>query len=297
MLDSYDISTANLAKDDLSDVIINISPKDTPVLTMFGTTGASQVFHEWTEKDTSYNGEANAKVEGFSYEVEDFDLAERIGNYCQIMGRGYQATDTSEVIGNYGGENLAVAMVEAHEKLAKDMEYALLNNASRSAGSKTTARQTGGLPYWVVTNVLSNSGTDRLFSETILADAQEDIWDQGGDAGDCVLSGGQKRKMSSWFSGVTRYITMDEASYKQKVEVFESEFGILRFTIDRYIGNAEVYVLDRNRFKIAWLRKFKELTLPKSSDAEKRYVVGEWAFEAQAEQSSARITDLALTVS
>ena len=50
-------------REDLSDVIYNISPTDTPFMSSIGKTKATAVYHEW-QTDSLAAAAANAAVEG-----------------------------------------------------------------------------------------------------------------------------------------------------------------------------------------------------------------------------------------
>ena len=56
-------------REDLSDVIYNIAPSDTPVLTAIGSTSADSTKHEWQTDDLA-KAKENAQVEGFEAEIE-----------------------------------------------------------------------------------------------------------------------------------------------------------------------------------------------------------------------------------
>ena len=66
MLRTYDVATN---KEDLSDIVTNISPEDTPVLTMLGSTKAKNTLHE-TQKDALAAAGENAQLEGVDFTDE-----------------------------------------------------------------------------------------------------------------------------------------------------------------------------------------------------------------------------------
>jgi len=59
-------------------------------------------------------------------------------------------------------------MTKAMKEIARDVEKAIIENSSSVAGSASVARQMGGIPAFVTTNVLANGGTPRALTESLL---------------------------------------------------------------------------------------------------------------------------------
>lgn len=283
-------------KEDLNPVITNIAPSETPLYSAIGATSATATYHEWLEDDLG-DAASNAKAEGFTYATTKPGTRERLGNYTQIMSRGYEVTDTQESVQKTGlTSEMAYQMAKCAKLVAKDCEKAIMEQSTRSAGDNTqsspTARNMGGIPYWVTTNVLDNSAVARDFTPDLLNDALEDCYDVGGSPSIAVMGGTLKRTMSGWNGGAMKTIDADTSKITQKIDVYESDFGMLKVLLDRYTPSGKVYVLDPGLWKKATLRPFKNLDLPKTTDSIKKVIVGEWTLEARAEQANAIIADL-----
>ena len=87
------------AREDLSDVIYNISPTDTPIMSSIGKTKATGVYHEWQTDSLAASTTANALVEGADATSATLSPSTRIGNYTQIVGKTVQVSGTLEEIG------------------------------------------------------------------------------------------------------------------------------------------------------------------------------------------------------
>ena len=61
---AYDRYTAVGAREDLTDVIYDISPTDTPIMSSIGKTKATSVYHEWQTDSLAAATTSNALVEG-----------------------------------------------------------------------------------------------------------------------------------------------------------------------------------------------------------------------------------------
>ena len=258
---------------------------------------------EWLEDDLGGNPAANKKKEGFEYAVTDPGTRTRLGNYTQIMSRGYGVTDTQEVVQKHGlSSEIAYHMANAMKLIALDVEYAYLNNANRVAGDADTEREMGGFPYWISTNVKSNEpitpGTHvpRDLTFDLIGEALEDTWKEGANPTTMIVSPRTKRiigKLTA--SQATKNMDADETRLKERIDVIETDFGTLKIVVDRWMANGKAYIIDPSLWKTAYLRPFKTLDLPKTGDAIKKVIVGELTIEARAEQANAAIIDLLAT--
>jgi hypothetical protein len=283
-------------RDDISDLITNISPKDTPFYSACGRDKATATSHEWLE-DTLRSPGANKKVEGFEFTVDDPVPRARLGNYTQIFSVGYGVTATQEVVLKYGVKSeIGYQMRKAMKEIALDVEYAIMTQSAKAAGNATsTARQFGGVPFFITTNALlgASSGTGP-FTEDLLNSGLQLCWAKGGSPGRVYLSGGQKRVVSSWSGDGDKYLDQNSKKLINSISVYESDFGIVSFVPHRMMDDGSVYVIDQSFWKVAYLRSMKTENLPKTGDSHKKVVVGELTLEARAEQANAKITALSV---
>ena len=280
-------------KEDVSEIITNIAPDDTPLYTRLSRTKATQVTHEWLE-DTLGEADTNKHVEGYTYETMAVEPRMRLSNYTQIMHRGIHVTDTQEVVLKYGlRSEIAYQMAKKMKELAFDCEQALLTQDTKVLGSMTIERQFGGLPYWIVTNVLSNGGTPRALTFDLINNALEQTWNLGGKPSILLVSPRNKRVISSFTAGNTKYMDGNKTrKISQVISVLETDFGVLQCITDRFMPNDAVYGLSPEYMKRAFLRPFKTFELPKINDMGRRAVNGEWTLEMRAEKAHFKIEDL-----
>ena len=284
-------------KEDISDLITNIAPYDTPIYSMIGKTTATATYHEWLQDDLGGSAGANKKIEGFEYTVTDPGVRARLGNYTQIMSRGYGVTDTQEVVQKHGvSSEIAYQMAKAMKLIALDVEYAYMNNASKVAGNATTAREMGGIPYWVTTNVFDNNNTPRDLTFDMIGAALQAVWEDGGNPGTMVVSPMTKRIIGKMTNGATKFLDADESKLKERIDVIETDFGTLKIVVDRWYADGSVLIIDPSLWKTAYLRPFKTLDLPNTGDMIKKVIVGEMTIEARAEEANAIISDLNATL-
>jgi len=281
-------------KEDISDVITNISPDKTPLFSRIGRTKATQTIHEWLE-DSLGEAEDNAQPEGYTYFTVNGEPRVRLNNYTQIMHRGIQVTDTQEAVLHHGVQSeLAYQMQKKMKELAFDCEKALIEQDTKFLGTSINdVRRFGGLPYWIITNVLSNGGTPRALTFDLINNALEQVWLCGGKPTILLVSPRNKRVISTFTAGNTKYMDGNQTTkLKQVISVLETDFGTVQCLVDIFMPNDIMYGLSPEYIKKAFLRNFKTGDMPKISDMGRRIVNGEWTLEMRAEKAHFKIEDL-----
>lgn len=279
---------------DLTNMITNISPSDTPILSHIGRGGkATQVLHNWEEDDLPKPVD-NAQVEGAAFSVEDPGETTIKDNVCQIFRKGFGVTDTNLAIKRYNMSNkLAYEMQKAMKVISMDVERAILRNTKKVLGNKATARKMAGLPYFIASNKMGNSGTPRDMTYSLLNDALEQVYKQGGDPDIICASPRNKRILSTLLPLSTERSQKSESKkLVATIDVFEGDFGIQRVLTDRWMPDTDVYILSSEYLGVSYLRPFERKELPKDKDATEQVIIGELTLEVRAEKASARITDL-----
>lgn len=292
---SLNTYTAVGNKEDLSDIIKNIAPTDTPLYSGFGSSKATGTYHEWVEETLASPG-ANKAVEGADLSATAPAHRTRKGNYTQIFTKTYGVTGSQEAVLKAGIKSeIGRAMVLAMKEIANDVEYAYVNNSAAVAGNATTARELGGISALVTTNVNDNAAVGRALTEALFNDTIEAIWANGGKPNIAVMSGKNKRNISSKFAGVPTLATNIDASKKAiaaGVSVYMSDFGEIKLVASTKMPNTDIFILQQDMFNNAILRPFKQKDLPVAGDRIEKAIVGELTLECLAEKSSGILTDL-----
>ena len=284
---------AQANKEDLSDVITNISPYDTPLYSLFGKAKASSTVHEWPEEELR-NPKDNAAVEGADYSFDDAHAPVRKQNYTQIFVQGYSVSKTQEAVDKPGQKsNLARSLVLAMRELGTDIEYAYINNTAAVAGNATTARKTGGVQAQIVTNVLDNGGTARQLTEELFNDGMQAAWDAGGRPDTAVVCGKHKRVISGFAANSNRMIDAKDKELVLTVDIYQGDFGRVAIIADRWMPTDRLFILEKERWKTAYLRPPKKEKAPEGmADKVSGVVVAELCLEGRAEKANAIIKDL-----
>ena len=281
-------------KEDVSDIITNISPYDTPIYSRIGKTKASQVIHEWLEDELG-GANVNQQPEGYTYFTVEPNPRTRLSNYTQIMHRGIQVTDTQEAVLHYAiRSEMAYQMTKALKELAFDCEQAIITQNSPTLGSMTppVPREFGGLPYWIITHV-DTAAAPRPLTFDLINNSLEGVWVDGGKPSILLVSPRNKRVISTFTAGSTKYMDSNKThKLTQMISVLETDFGTLQCMTDRFMPNDVVYGLSPEYIKKAFLRNFKTGDIPKINDMGRKMVNGEWTLEMRAEKAHFKIEDL-----
>ena len=301
-------------REDLSNIITNIAPEETPYMSNIGRESISNSLFEF-QSDTLAAAAANKQIEGD--DVASFDAVTatvRLQNYAQISRKTIILSATEEVVNKAGRRSeLAYQIAKRSAELKRDQEFTMLNGAVAAAGSTSTARGTASLGAWVKTNVdmqtngvnpsyttlPSSARTDgnvRTFTETILKNVIQQVWAAGGTP-KILMTGPVNKQRVSGFSGIasSRFnINGGEkpATLIGAVDVYVSDFGNVSVIANRFQRERDAWVLDPEYAKMVVLRPYQQVELAKTGDAEKRMLLVEWGHKVLAENAHGLAADL-----
>jgi len=303
------------AREDLSDVIYNISPTDTPIMSSIGKTKATGVYHEWQTDSLAASTTANALVEGADASAADLSPTTRIGNYTQIVGKTIQVSGTLEAVDKAGRKSeKAYQLAKASAEIKRDIETIITANQGQAVGtSNSTARKMGSLLSYIKTNTSKNGtsvtgvdpttigvstrtdGTVRTFTETILKDVISKVFVSGGTPSALFVSPALKQVVSG-FAGLAaqRYQvpTSGQATILAGADLYQSDFGVLQIVPNRFMRTRDALVLDPEYAALAYLRPFQTNELAKAGDSDKTQILAELTLEVRNEAAHGGAFDL-----
>lgn len=288
--------TDGSVKESVLNLISVINPDETRLLNMLPRTKAAGPVHQWLKQDISAVDSANAgNVEGAAFGTATTTDPVRLTNYTQIFKRVWGVTGTQKAAQHYAKDAKARAMDEAMRVLGNDMEFALVRGTTAAAGTTSTARTMKGVKSFITTN--TTAGAAAAFTQTMLDNALQQAYDQGGAIDTILVGGAIKRKIDAFTAGNTRNVEAGDKRLTSAVNVYESSFGIVKVFLHRYVTfsgdtNSDVLLLDSKRWGIAVLRDPKNVDSAVVGDSETGAFIGELTLEARNEKSSAKITNV-----
>lgn len=246
-------------REDLSDLIANISPTETPILTAAEWTTATATIHQWVEDELANRADNHAQ-EGADVVASAVTSGTQLSNNTQISRKDYGVSGTSEVVSKAGRDSeINYGRAKAMREIKRDIDFVLAGGPADvtsgtpdvyhsfhkvSANSNVSPR-TAPLQSWVQNASRGTSGTApgtfdgadtdalgtrRAFSQALLDDVIEDCWDAGANPSLLVM-GAPARKDFATFDGVnsgantTRTDRADRTVYGT-VDLYVSSFGI-----------------------------------------------------------------------
>ena len=302
-------------REDLSDIIYNIAPTDTPFMSTVGKTKATAVYHEW-QTDSLAAAATNAAVEGADASTATLSPTTRGGNRTQISQKTVGVTGTLQAVDKAGRKSeLAYQLSKASSEIKRDMEFTLLNNTVQSNGSAgSTARVLGGLQTWLSSNgdfgsggsagssgtTARTNGTNRTFTETELKTVIKEVFESGGSPKILMVTPAHKQTVSA-FAGIAaqRYMAPSDAptTIIGAADIYLSDFGSVsvvpnRFMLSGNSANEVAFVLDPEYAAVAYLRPFQTIELAKNGDSDRTQLLVEYTLEVKNEAAHGIIADL-----
>jgi hypothetical protein len=302
-------------REDLTDIIYDISPTETPFMSSIGKTKATAVYHEWQTDSLAAATTANAAVEGADATSATLSPTVRLGNYTQIIQKTVQVSGTLDAVNKAGRKSeKAYQLAKASAEIKRDLETILLANQGRSAGTSTTARKLGSLLSWIKTNSDVGSGgadpatigvstrtdgTQRTFTETLLKTVVAEVYSSGGSPKILMVGASGKQKVSS-FAGIAAQRYMAPSNTPTTIvgaaDVYMSDFGTMQVIPNRFMRTREALVLDPEYAALAYLRPFQTNDLAKTGDSENTQLLAEVTLEVKNEAAHGIIADLDMSL-
>ncbi len=147
-------------REDLSDIIYNISPTDTPFMSGIGKEKATAVYHEWQTDSLAAAASDNYQIEGDEIAFSAPGTTTRIGNRTQISRKSVIVSGTLDAVSTAGRNNeLAYQISKNSKELKRDMETSLTANQAPVTGDDSTARRLAGIESWIKTNTSKGGGS------------------------------------------------------------------------------------------------------------------------------------------
>lgn len=303
-------------REDLTDEIYNISPVETPVLTMLPRVTAKNTLHEW-QTDALESAAGNRMIEGDDATILTATATVRLNNYCQISAKAISVSGTLQAATSAGRkEELAYQLTKRSKELKRDMEYAITRNQASSAGSASVARSLASMESWIATNKTSvGTGTAQTtpgfsggtvvaptdstvtgsINESALKAVLNAAWTAGGNPRKLIVGAGTKQKLSGFAGIATQYRSNSgsgQATILAAADTYISDFGEVMIVPDRFSRDVTLLGLDPDYWAVAYYRPMQTFEVAKTGDAEKREMLCEWTLESRNEKASFKVADI-----
>lgn len=327
ILSTWDVGAAGGTREDLLDVIVNMSPEETRFLSGWPKVPARNITHEWLLDSLEApgdpdSGDADVHCTGESSDAV-FPVLHarcRVNNQTHIFRATYDVSETQRAVDNAGmADEYAYQKMKALRELSMKIEFALIHSIRANqfvpqaeypgaCGSPTGCRKMDGIFAvidWTADafscldsdkqgTVLDPSGSPCTYlNPDILDDLHELMWGKGAKPKTVYVNAFQKRRISKFYlSGQTRNSAVEDKKLTNVVDVYESDFGLRKIYLHRYMPTRRVLVLDEDYIRIAVLRPVKSYELAKVGNSDKGMIEGEMTLEFRAPAAGGYIEGL-----
>lgn len=303
-------------REQLSNIISNISPEDTPLYSMVAKQKGEAVLTEWQTDTLATAVTTNAQLEGdnvTSYTA--VGATTRVGNYHQISRKLFAITGTDLAVKAAGRANeVALQTAKKGVELRRDIEYTIFDNIAGDAGGTTTARATATLGAWLKSNsskasdggtptytsgvpgAVRTDGTIRTLTETIFKAVISAMWTSGATT-KWVFANSTNKALISAFSGIATQTNNLQAAKKPATivaaaDLYVSDFGVVQVIPQRFMRQRDLYFIDEEYLAVSNLRPMSRVKMPATADAEAYMMLQEWALVVKNEAAHGIAADL-----
>lgn len=318
-------------KEDFHDAIYDISPTETPFLTMAKRLKAKNKYHQWQMDSLAAASATNTVIEGDDASADTAIPTVNLANYAQLMDKLAYVSTTQEATDHYGRDSeMAYQMAKRSKELKRDLEAALVQNNAATQGSAggnahrmasfeswlhiggaaatlptangTTCQEGAAAttPGWSTSagaplTAPTDSTSTGSISEAILKGCIQRTWDAGGDPSVIMVPAGIKGKISGSFSGIaTRYRTVPQgqADIIGGADLYVSDFGEHKIVPNRFMRPSVLFGIDPGYIGVAYLQPFNTFDLARTGHAWKRAIAVEATLVVQNPRAHFKVSDI-----
>lgn len=302
--------------DDITDEIYNISPTETPFLSMAARSKANGRYHEW-QIDALASAADNSMIEGDDVTINTAAPTTRPGNWVQTLQKAISVSGVQEVVDKAGRKSeLAYQIAKRGKELKRDLEFAISRNLASTAGAAASAAHMASSESWISTNKTdlgsggtpttpgfsgttvaapTDNSTNGTFIKTALDAVIQAVWSAGGEPKVILTGPFNKTKLSAFTGIATLYKEVPgvkQGTIVGGADLYVSNFGEHTVVPSRFNRDQTVQILDFDYWAVAYLRPFRVVEIAKTGDAEKRMMLVSATLVSRNEAASGKVTSL-----
>jgi hypothetical protein len=287
-------------KEDISDVVSNITPTKTPFQSMIGSEKVHNKYFQWQEDDLRAVA-TNAKVEGFTAADSTRTPTTMRTNYTQILSDTIKVSATADAVSTYGrAKESAYQMAKVAAELKRDLEHAMvgIDNAA-VAGDSSTAREFASFFQQVDSTMFTYTGaTSTKPDEADVLAALQDCYTEGSEPSVMMVTPTNSLEIADFAfknRAATSLARSREVGNEKKivnvVDVYVSPFGEVKVILNRFLMDKRTLIFDPEMWKKVVLRNWFRETLAKTGDNVQMMMVGEFSLKHRNYLASAVIEE------
>ena len=282
-------------KEDISDIISNISPTKTPFQSMISKEKVHNTLFQWQE-DSLRAVAVNAKVEGADPTDVTVDPTSLRTNYTQIFTESVKVAGTADVVSTYGrAKEMAYQMAKSAAQVKRDLEHALIGYSNAAvAGTSAVARETASA--WTMITGNSSTATGADFDEADITTVLQAVYSDGADPSVIMVTPANSIVVAGFGQASGRYRVVTGPGDRKGVvtnvvNLYVSPFGEQKVVLNRFELANYTLIFDPAQWALCTLRPWMRETLAKTGDATRMMIVGEFGLKHKNYAASGYIVD------
>ncbi len=306
--------TAKGNREDLTNMIWNVDPFETPALNAIERAEATGTLHEWQTDSFASAVSTNAQLEGDVITGTATTATTRAVNNCQILTKDVIVTGTQEVVKKAGRTSeMAYQLYKRGKEIKRDLSLAVFGNVARVSGATGTARKMRAWESWITSNTSRNTGatatagksatsatraaTDasalRTFTEALIKVVMENAFANGGTNIRYMAMSPHSKTVFSTFAGRTgTQVPVKLDRIQGNATLYASNFGDLLALPDNFVRSRTVFGIDPSMAAIAFLRPLFTYDLAKTGDSIRKALTLEATLEMRNQAAHFVIADV-----
>jgi len=302
---AFDTYSATSDREQLSNVIYNISPQATPFMSAIGKNSIKNVVFDW-QTETLPTASGAGQLEGFELSRAAATATSRVSNVAQISSRDATVTGSQQASDPAGKKSeMAHQLAIMAKALKRDMETALCQKGAKTTGNATTARVTGGFESWITSNdsrgtngastgggAAPTDGTQRALTEALLKTVLQSCFTNGGEPSMAICGPVNKQVISGFTGRSSARQMVDANTVEASVSIYASDFGELKIVPSNFSRERSLLLVDPDYAKVSYLRDFKTVDISTVGDAETKMILAEYGLEMSNEAAHGIVADL-----
>jgi len=267
-------------KEDVSDIISDITPTDTPMVSMIKTQKVHNRIYQY-QIDSLASSSANAAVEGADPSMATLTATTMISGNTQILTKAFQISQTSDAVSTYGrAKETAYQLGRALKEIKRDLEFAFVgasNVAVAGNASGPVAREMNSADKLIDAATTVAGGSNALTEAELLSVGQK-VFNEGGDASVFMIKPADAQIVAGFTGASGRYRNFNDAqkTLTNVIDLYVSPYGEYKVVLNRHQMTTHAFLLDPSMWRAAVLRPFSRTLLAKTGDSEKHFCVGEY---------------------
>lgn len=314
---AYELGPQNAKniREDLGNVIFNVTPFMTPFTSGIAQTKATADNHEWLTDTYADSVSSNAAIEAEKVDSSEGSERTRKGNYVQIATKGVTVTKKAEMFDRAGvpGKEMAYQLMKKGKELQMDVEKQVLSNQIKVIPTNAAAGVSATVSSWILANqvvsgtggvkntastglTIPTPGTSEAMTQANLDELLDGVWNNSGDFSSAKIMGSAGtistlRNNADVSKGISTDVTTNAADGEiiNRVAVYVSQFGPIAVVPNKHMPADTLYVLDYSTWGLAFAggKKMHTTDIATQASAEQKLLECYYTLEARSEEANA----------